>query len=103
MQRPLMPGSSRVKSRRRQPVPVREGGEVKVASGEWSALQWWGAWVRREIRELGRGSAENGAILGTVDVARLRRRANSTGPGAFRFDPEDLTDEKEGSTDAGDH
>ena len=62
-------------SRRRQPVPVREGGELQVAFGEWPALQWWGTWVRREIRELGRGSAENGAILGTVDVARKTRRA----------------------------
>ena len=92
-------------SRRRQPVPVREGGERKVAFGEWSALQWWGTWVQREIRELGRGSADNGAILGTIDVARKRRRVNSTGPGAFRFDPEaveDSNDEGEGIADAGD-
>ena len=78
---------------------------VKVAFGEWSALQWWGTWVRREIRELGSGSAEKGAILGTVDVARKRRRANSTRPRAFRFDleaMEDSTDEGEGIADAGD-
>ena len=93
------------KSRRRQPIPVPEGGEMKVAFGEWSALQWWGTWVRREIRELGRGATENGAILGSVDMARKRRRANSTGAGALRFDPEaveDSADEGEGIANAGD-
>ena len=92
-------------SRRREPVPVREGGELKVVFAEWSALQWWGTWVRREIRELGRGVTEDGAILGSVDVARKRRRANSTGAGAFRFDPEaveDSANEGEGIADAGD-
>ena len=92
-------------SRRRQPVPVREGGELKVVFVEWSALQWWETWVRREIRELGRGATEDGAILGSVDVARKRRRANSTGAGAFRFDlgaVEDSADEGEGIADAGD-
>ena len=81
-----------LESRRRQPVPVRKGGELKVTFGESSALQWWGTWVRREIRELGCGSAENGAILGSVDVARKRRRANSFGFGAFKFDPEAAED-----------
>ena len=52
-------------SRRRQPVPVCEGGELKVVFGEWLALQWWGTWVQREIRELGRGAGEDGAILGS--------------------------------------
>ena len=92
-------------SRRRPPVPVRGAGELKVAFGEWSSLQWWGRWVRREIRELGRGEAEDGAVLGSVDVARKRRRANSTGAGAFRFDPEvvdDSTDEGEALADEGD-
>ena len=92
-------------SRRRQPVPMCEGGELKVVFGEWSALQWWGTCVQREIRELGRGAAEDGATLGSVDVARKRRRANSTGAGAFRFDPEAVEDsavEGEGIAGVGD-
>ena len=36
-------------SRRQQPVPVREGGELKVVFGEWPALKWWGTWVQREL------------------------------------------------------
>ena len=91
-------------SRRRRPVPVRGGGDLKVVFSEWSALQWWGTWVRREIRELGRGEAEDGVVLGSVDVARKRRRENSTGAGAFRFDPEaveDSTDEGEDLAGAG--
>ena len=56
-------------SRRRQPVPVRGGGDLKVVFSEWSALQWWGTWVWREIRELGRGETEDGAVLESVDVA----------------------------------
>ena len=43
-------------------------------------------------------------MLGSVDVAR-KRRANSTGAEAFRFDPEaveDSADEGEGIADAGD-
>ena len=89
-------------SRRRQPVPVREGGELKIVFGEWSALQWWGTWVRRAICELGRGATEDSAILGSVDVARKRRRSNSTEAGAFKFDPEaveDSADEGEGIAD----
>ena len=79
-------------SRRRQPVPVRSGGEYEASYGLWTSGHWWATWMRREIRELGLGETENGKVLGAPYASRKRAKRGSTGARDFRFDPEEVGD-----------
>ena len=65
--------------RHAQPIPVVTEDGFAVVYGDWSALQWWPHWLRKEVRDAGRGGVAHGDVLGAAGTAWRSAKRRRTG------------------------